>query len=182
MTFKPQRFRERSAVVEAVHLTAAADWDAIAEWCGGRNNGSNIAVPRHGSYVHAYPGEWVVRSDDERWTAPFAVYDDEAFGHNKFMGADLLPLGARGMGETVPNRFHPVDPEWLDDIRPRLAETIARAAAVVRAHRDGTVCPREQAMLNGTAEITRKCLRPAGHVEDHSDTFVTWNEAGEKTS
>jgi hypothetical protein len=105
-----------------------------------------------------------------------------AFGRDRFMGADLLPLGARGMGETVPNRFHPVDPEWLDDIRPRLAETIQRAAAVVRAHRDGTVCPREQAMLNGTAEITRKCLRPAGHVEDHTDVHVTWNEAGEKTS
>jgi hypothetical protein len=105
-----------------------------------------------------------------------------AFGCDKFMGADILPIGARGLGETVPNRFHPVDLEWMDDIRPRLAETIARAAAVVRAHRDGTVCPREQPMLNGTAEITRKCLRPAGHVEDHTDTNVTWNEAGEKTS
>jgi len=105
-----------------------------------------------------------------------------AFGRGNILGPNILPVGARGMGETVPNRFHPVDPEWLDDIKPRLAETIARAASVVRAHRDRTVCPREQAMLNGTKEITRKCQRPAGHVEDHTDTFVTWNEAGEKTS
>jgi hypothetical protein len=29
--FVPQRFRERSPVVEAVQLTGDADWDAIAE-------------------------------------------------------------------------------------------------------------------------------------------------------
>lgn len=105
-----------------------------------------------------------------------------AFGRGDCLGPDILPVGARGMGEQVPNRFHPVDPEWLDDIKPRLAETIQRAASVVRAHREGAVCPKWQAMLNGTREITRKCLRPAGHVEDHTDVHVTWNEAGEKTS
>ena len=79
--FVPRKFRERSAVVEAVQLTDDADWDAIAAWCRGVHRVdfdvtgeacSRIVVP--GSIADAYAGDWIAASYDSRWCEPFVVF------------------------------------------------------------------------------------------------------------
>lgn len=80
-----------------------------------------------------------------------------------FFGPDLLPLSDRGLGLTVLNRMHPIDPGWADDIRPRLAAAVRVAGLAVAAHRDGNVCGDVGKVMNGTNELTLDCQLPAGH-------------------
>ena len=72
----PQRFESRRQVVEAVRLTADADWEAIAKWCGGE------VVPEvHDAEVRqdacidvlndesVYEGDWIIRFDADTFTS-----------------------------------------------------------------------------------------------------------------
>lgn len=66
-----QRFESKRQVVEAVQLTADADWEAIAAWCGGEvsedvDEGRIMSV----GIDEACEGDWIILVDEDfevRW-------------------------------------------------------------------------------------------------------------------
>lgn len=65
------RCRKRPVEGQAVQLTEDADWEEIARWCGGEvgDGVPKLLVPIGGGWVAAYPGWWVVKDADDRFTA-----------------------------------------------------------------------------------------------------------------
>lgn len=75
----PQRFESKRQVVEAVQLTADADWEAIADWCGGTvcERSAEMSVP-DGDFAPG-TGDWVIRLDADTFTAETEAEFQERF-------------------------------------------------------------------------------------------------------
>lgn len=144
--FVPRKFRERSAVVEAVQLTDDADWDAIAVWCRGVHRVdfdvtgeacSRIVVP--GSIADAYAGDWIAASYDSRWCEPFVVFTssdpDQDFEERFEPAAEAESVGAR-LDAVLAELASIVTAEYASDApRERVVQRIASAASTLAACR-----------------------------------------------
>lgn len=108
-----QRFESKRQVVEAVQLTASADWEAIAKWCGG-SVGVTGGVPVCISLgpVPESPlaelSDWIVRVDSERY-----VLIDEDF-HAAFQPAPVSDDIAGEIRQTLEGTT-PGPWEWVED-------------------------------------------------------------------
>lgn len=107
-----------------------------------------------------------------------------AYGHANFVGAELLPLGERGMGVEV-ELPHPSTDGWALQARPALAAAVREALALLAAHSSGRVCPSlHPDQDNGYGW---KCQRAAGHDQAEGwrglhamSSGHIWNQAGER--
>jgi hypothetical protein len=88
VTSPARPYRRRPLQVESVQLTADADWEAIAQWCGGerfdgwapaggglhQHGGIHVPDERLGVRQQASMGDWVVKGPEGFYTV-----DDEGF-------------------------------------------------------------------------------------------------------
>jgi len=101
--FVPRKFRERSAVVEAVQLTDADDWDIVGVWCDGQVYDSLgfIAV----GVKHAGVGDWICRRGDGTHTvlSPAEFKDRQLIADDDRGGLRVVSTAAelRRLGEAV---------------------------------------------------------------------------------
>jgi hypothetical protein len=87
-------YQKKPVRVQAVQLTEAADWEAIAAWCGGRllhhtditdEKETVLVVPTLHGEVRAYEGQWVCKGPRDCWPV-----DEETFAETYEIAEERL--------------------------------------------------------------------------------------------